>query len=145
MNIAIGADHRGFDHKEYLKKQLTLAGQSISWVDVGAFSKERSDYPIFAQQVVEEIVQGSADCGILICGSGAGMAIAANRIPGIYAAVAWSQEVAKVTKEHDDINILVIPSDFVSEQETFLIIQAWLGARFKEDRYQARLDMIDIK
>jgi ribose 5-phosphate isomerase B len=145
MNIAIGADHRGFEHKEYIKKQLSLAGQPISWIDVGAYSKERSDYPLFAQLVVQEMEQGNADYGILICGSGVGMAITANRIPGIYAGIAWNKEVAAVSKEHDNINILVLPSDFVSKEQAVEMVVAWLNAHFKEGRYQERLDMIDNK
>lgn len=143
MNIAIGADHRGFDHKEYIKKQVILKENPITWIDVGATSKERSDYPIFAQLVVQEMEQGNADYGILICGSGVGMAIAANRTPGIYAAIVWNKEVAAVSKEHDNANILVLPSDFVSKEQSVEMVIAWLQARFKEGRYQERLDMID--
>lgn len=143
MNIAIGADHRGFDHKEYIKKQVNLPERPISWIDVGATSKDRSDYPIFAHLVVKEMEQGTADCGVLICGSGIGMAITANRTPGIYAGVAWNKEVASVGKEHDNTNILVLPSDFVSKEQSAQLVIAWLQARFKEGRYQERLDMID--
>lgn len=143
MKIAIGADHRGFDLKEYIKKHVIFKEQPITWFDVGAHSKERSDYPIFSQLVVDEMKEGNVTYGILICGSGVGMSIAANRTPGIYAAIAWNKEVAAVSKEHDNANVLVLPSDFVSEKQAGEMIIAWLSAQFKEGRYRERLDLID--
>lgn len=143
MKIAIGADHRGFAHKEMIKQRAHLAGKTIEWVDVGAFDAARSDYPVFVQKVCDAIKNGVADVGILLCGSGIGMAIAANRISGIHAAVVWTAEVARVSKQDDNVNILVIPADFVSAQQSIEMIQAWLGAEFKGGRYADRLRMID--
>jgi ribose 5-phosphate isomerase B len=116
----------------------------IEWIDVGAFDKERSDYPQFAIDLAQRIVQKQAQFGVLLCGSGIGMAIAANRFPGIYAAVAWSEEAAIMGREDDNANVLVIPSDFLSgDDQAILIIRAWLRAQFKGGRYQERLNMID--
>jgi ribose 5-phosphate isomerase B len=139
MKIAIGADHRGFELKEFLKKQMS----SIEWLDVGAFDTERSDYPTFAHEVAHKIMSGDVTHGILICGSGVGIAMAANRHQGIFAGVVWNDEVARAAKSHDNINVLVIPSDFVSAQEALRFVRIWLETKFKEGRYQERLDMIE--
>lgn len=139
MNIAIGADHRGFAYKEFIKKQFP----AIEWHDVGADSAERSDYPAFSTLVCDLILQGKVQAGVLICGSGVGMAIAANRYKNIYAGVVWNEQVACVGKEDDNVNVLVIPSDFVTQEMAVACIKAWMGASFKHGRYQERIDMID--
>ena len=118
MNIVIGADHRGYEHKEYIKKQLSNEKKAIEWLDVGAFDMERSDYPVFAKAVAKAMLDGKAQLGILICGSGVGMAVVANRYPKIYAALVWNEAVARVSREHDNINVLVVPSDFVSAEQS---------------------------
>lgn len=139
MNIAVGADHRGFAYKEYIKEIMS----GITWTDVGAFTDERSDYPIFAQKLSTLIVAGQIDGGVLLCSSGVGMAIAANRYKKIYAGVAWTVEVAQACKEDDNVNVLVIPVDYVSKEDCIAIITAWHHASFKEGRYAERLEMID--
>jgi len=139
MRIAIGADHRGYRQKELIKNRL----EDIPWLDVGATDARRSDYPIFAHAVCELINADSADRGILLCGSGIGMAIVANRYPGIYAGVAWQPDVAVHGRRQDDINVLVIPSDFVPSNTVLKIVKVWLDTRFGGARYQERLDMID--
>ncbi len=143
MHIAIGADHRGFLHKEYLKEHLSLKNYSIVWHDVGAENDERSDYPAYAERVVEMLKSGVAKQGIMLCGSGIGMAIAANRYPGIYAGVAWNAIIACFAKEHDNVNLLSIPADFVSQEEMVMIVDAWLTTQFLGGRHQKRIAMID--
>ena len=144
MKIIIGSDHRGFAYKQLIQEQMRdIDLTPIEWIDVGAFDKERSDYPQFAIDVAQRIVQKQAQFGVLLCGSGVGMAIAANRFPGIYAAIAWSEEAAIMGREDDNTNVLVIPSDFVSGEQAVPILRAWLRAEFKKGRYQERLDMID--
>lgn len=139
MIIAIGADHRGYDCKEYLMKSMP----TISWLDVGAYSNERSDYPIYAQAVCQSMLQGKAAYGILLCGTGVGMSVVANRYPSIYAALVWNSEIARLSKEDDNANVLVLPADYVTDQEAQTIIEAWLRATFKEGRYRERLNLID--
>jgi len=139
MRIAIGADHRGYRQKELIKNHL----KNISWVDVGAPNARRSDYPIFAQAVCELINADSVDFGVLLCGSGIGMAIAANRYRGIYAGVAWKPDIAVHGRRQDNMNVLIIPSDFVSARTVVTIVKAWLKTTFAGARYQERLDMID--
>ena len=138
QTIALGADHRGF----VLKKKL-LDEMALFFVDCGAFSADRSDYPIFAQAVVAKILEKEAGAGILLCGTGAGMAMAANRTKGIRAAVAWNEEIAQRVKEEDNCNVLVLPADYVTPVEAQDIVSAWLGATFKEGRYAKRLGLID--
>jgi ribose 5-phosphate isomerase B len=144
MKIAIGADHRGFRHKEYIKSFFQHHAD-IAWFDVGAFDDERSDYPVFVRPVCEAIQHNKVDLGILLCGSGIGMSIAANRYAGIYAGIAWNEDIARLGRQDDNTNVLVIPSTIVSCQEAVAIISAWLSAEFKGGRYQDRLDMLDKK
>lgn len=143
LTIAIGADHRGFAHKEYLKKMVAPVGMTITWLDVGAFNADRSDYPLFARAACRELLAGRAHRAILICGSGVGMAIAANRFKGIYAALAWNEEVARVSREDDNTNVLALPSDFVTAEAAVAIVQSWLKAEFRGGRYQERVALLD--
>ncbi len=110
LTIAIGADHRGYEHKNVIQKGVSLDTTRIEWIDVGCFSKKRTDYPQFAFDVVQAIKSGKADCGILLCGTGVGMAIAANRFDKIYAAVVWDDITAARAKEEDNANILIATS-----------------------------------
>lgn len=141
MKIAIGTDHRGFAHKEFIKKQCV----EHQWTDVGAYDDQRSDYPLYAQRVVELILSGAVDCGVLLCSTGIGMAIAANRHTSIYAAVVWNENVARQAKAEDNMNVLVLPADCVSFDQSVAIIQEWLATSFKGGRYAERLAMIDTK
>ncbi len=143
MIIAIGADHRGFQYKAYIKQYVVGGDDPIVWIDVGATSEDRSDYPIFARAAVKVMEDKEATLGILLCGSGVGMAILANRFPGMFAGVAWNEDIARASREDDNTNILVIPADFVSVEQTARIVNAWLTARFKGGRYQQRIDMIN--
>lgn len=137
MKIVIGADHRGFEYKKQLLKLYP------DWVDVGAHTPDRSDYPVFAQKVASTVQNKNADGGILLCGTGIGMAIAANRFKKIYAGIVWNEEIARLAKEHDNINILIIPVDFVSFEIVESIIKTWMNTRFLEGRYAERLSILD--
>lgn len=143
LTIAIGADHRGYDHKMVIQTGVSLETKPIEWIDVGTFSPERSDYPPFAHAVVSSLRSKQAQLGILICGTGAGMAIAANRFAHIYAGVAWDEMIARRLREEDSVNVLVIPSDFVTPAESIPIILSWLNGTFKGGRYADRIRMID--
>ena len=144
MNLIIGADHRGFHLKQIIQETLTKhEAEPIEWLDAGCFSAERCDYPPIAEKVAKAVAAKEADAGVLLCGSGVGVSIAANRFPGIYAALVWNELTARLSKEHDNANILVLPSDFISQHEAISMIHAWLGATFLEGRYHKRLVMID--
>jgi ribose 5-phosphate isomerase B len=139
MKISIGADHRGFA----LKTNIIEHFEEHEWLDVGTYSDQRTDHPIFAKRVCQDILSGEAEAGILICASGVGISIAANRFKNIYAALCWNAEVARLAKEDDNANVLVLPAFFVSPDLAFSTIDVWLKAEFKGGIYQRRLEMID--
>jgi ribose 5-phosphate isomerase B len=142
MKIAIGSDHRGFEQKNII---LAYFAESLDYqfIDVGTESNKRTDYPPFAQRVAHLVQQEEVDAGVLLCGSGIGMAIAANRYSSIFAGVVWNQEIARLAREHDNVNVLVLPSDFVANDKVVPIVNAWLQASFFEGQYEKRLEMID--
>lgn len=142
MKIAIGADHRGYALKNAILQSLDDG--SIAWSDAGCHNEERCDYPLFAQVVAKQVQDKTVDAGILICGSGIGMSIAANRFKNIYAALVWNVDVARSSKEHDNANILILPADFATKDEAIAMVHAWQDASFLGDRYQERLSMIDL-
>lgn len=141
MKIAIGADHRGFAQKEFIKQHIS----SIEWIDVGTFNIDRTDYPLYAIKVVDLVAHNHIDYGILLCASGGGMAIIANRYAHIYAVVAWNVEIAQQCKAEDNANILVLPSDFITNDDAVAMINTWLTTTFKGGRYAERIAMIDRK
>ena len=143
MIIAIGNDHHGCEQKQRIKDMLILSGETIQWLDVGSSSPERVDYPPYGIDVAVALQEGRAQYGILLCGTGVGMSIVANRFAGIYAALAWNKELAQKSKEDDNANVLVIPSDYVSDDDAVAMIKTWLAASFKKGRYQERLAIID--
>jgi len=143
MRIAIGADHRGYALKEYFRLMGTIGSTAVEWINMGTDTSIRTDYPIFARRVAKLVACGEAERGLLLCGTGIGMAIAANRYKGIYAGVLWNPHIAAVAREDDKVNVAVLPTDYVSESEALLIVKAWLMSEFKEDRYAERLAMID--
>lgn len=147
ISLAIGVDHRGFELKEYLLAHRQVGEIDISWRDVGCSSAEECDYPPFAQEVARLVKSKEVDAGILSCGTGIGMAVAANRFAGIYAGLVWNPDVARRAKEEDNVNILVIPADYVADFEALSCLEAWLKATFKKEvaRYQRRLNLIDAK
>jgi len=139
MKIAIGADHRGYVLKQHIQEQM----KTITWHDCGTYNSERTDYPIYGHAVVEAMLDGTSKAGILLCGTGVGMSIVANRYCGIYAALAWNPEIARRAKEEDHANILVIPADYVTESDTIALIMAWFSAVPKKGRYEERVKSID--
>ena len=139
MKITIGTDHRGF----ILKNIIVTSIDSHEFLDIGCFDDNRCDYPEFAKKVVDVVLSEKADMGILLCGSGIGMAIAANRYKGIFAGLCWSPDVAIAGRQDDNINILVLPADFISPEQAITTVRAWLNATFKGEHYQKRLEMID--
>lgn len=140
MKIAIGADHAGFEEKEKLKKTLEEIG--IEYEDVGTFSTDSVDYPDFARKVAEKIINGEAEQGILVCGSGIGVAIAANKMHGIRAALAWNAETARLARQHNDANVLTIGARTTPAGEIPKIVKAWFSARFEGGRHAKRVQKI---
>ena len=131
--IPIGADHAGFQLKERLVQELRALGYEPQ--DLGTHSPASTDYPDYAHQVASKVERHEAERGVLLCGSGLGMSYAANRHPGVRAAVVWSPEVARVAREHNDANVLIVPSRFVSEEEGIEILKTWLTTEFAGGRH----------
>lgn len=139
--IAIGADHGGYKLKEEIKRYFEEKG--IEYKDFGTYNEERTDYPIYAKKISESIQNKECDLGILLCRSGYGMTVVANKFKGIRAATILNKETAKLAKADDDINVIALGGDYVSTNEAICIIRNWLGTEFKGGRYEERLKMIE--
>lgn len=139
--IPIGSDHAGFALKEQLKQELAALGYEP--LDIGTHSADSTDYPDYAHPVAHRVETGEATRGILLCGTGLGMAYAANRHPGVRAAVAWTAEVARLARAHNDANVLVLPARFVTEVEGREILRAWLTTPFEGGRHERRVQKIE--
>ena len=140
MKIAIGADHAGFALKEQLRQRL--AGEGHQVVDFGADSGESCDYPDFAQPVAREVGLGRADRGILVCSTGVGMSIAANKVDGIRAAIAFNPDEVRLTRAHNDANILTIGSRYTDPQAANEMVRVFLDTPFEGGRHARRIGKI---
>ena len=141
MKIYIGSDHAGVDLKELVKQHFA---NQFEFVDAGTFTNESVDYPDFAHQVAENVLKDEQGRGILICGTGNGMAIAANKHAGIRAALCWSPEIAALAKQHNNANIIVLPARFISPQLAMDTLDAYFKAEFEGGRHQRRIDKINL-
>ena len=140
MKIAIASDHGGFELKESLKKHY----QNLNFIDLGTNSTESVDYPDIAKSLTKEIISGEADIGILICGTGVGISIAANRHKGIRAALVYSQDVARLVKQHNNANVLVFGGRTMPVDDVIKYIDTFLQTEYEGGRHQKRLDKLDI-
>jgi len=141
MKIALASDHAGYAEKERLKPLLQELGVEVA--DLGPDSEESVDYPDYARKVAEDVAQGRVDQGLLVCGSGTGMAITANKTPGIRAAVAWSEETARLARQHNDANVLAIGARTTPAEQIPGIVRAWFGAAFEGGRHADRVKKIE--
>ncbi len=142
LPIAIGADHAGFDLKESVKRLLQEAGWQVS--DKGTHSADSTDYPDYAHAVAEAVAAGAATAGILTCGSGIGVCIAANRHKGVRAALTWNEEVATLTRQHNNANVLCLPARFVTEEQAAAMVRNFLSTPFEGGRHERRVGKIEI-
>lgn len=140
MKIAMGADHGGFSLKETIKQHLEEQGHEI--LDLGTYDTASCHYPVYAEKVARAVAAGQAERGILVCGTGIGMSIAANKIPGIRAAAVSDCFTAQATREHNDANILCLGERTVGPGLAMRIVDIYLAAQFQGGRHQTRLDMI---
>jgi ribose 5-phosphate isomerase B len=141
VKITMAADHAGFALKEELKKRLIEAGHTVA--DVGAHSAVPSDYPDSGHLAARMVAESQADRGVLCCGTGAGMAITANRLKGIRAVVCFSSEIARLARSHNDANILCMPARFVDFETAWKIVQVFLAEPFEGGRHLRRIEKID--
>ena len=140
MKIAVGSDHRGFILKDYLIAMLSGEGHEV--VDLGCSSTEAVDYPDYAFRVGEMVASGGAERGILVCGSGIGMSIAANKVRGVRAALCCSVEDAGMTRRHNDSNVLALSERGLGDPKTDEIVRVWLTTPFDGGRHARRLEKI---
>jgi ribose 5-phosphate isomerase B len=140
MRIALASDHAGYAEKERLKAVLTDLG--VEFEDLGTGSEASVDYPDYARAVAEQVADGRVEQGLLVCGSGTGMAITANKVPGVRAAVAWSEEVARLARQHNDANVLAIGARTTPPDDIPKIVRAWFSTEFEGGRHAARVAKI---
>ena len=140
MKISLGADHAGYALKEKIKQRLS--GQGIEVEDRGTTSTDSVDYPDYARDVAHDVAQKRADWGILVCGSGVGMAMAANKVPGVRAANVTSELEAQLSREHNDANVLAVGARILDDATAFQIVDKWLHTGFAGGRHQQRVNKI---
>jgi ribose 5-phosphate isomerase B len=140
MKIALGADHAGFALKERVKRYLESRGHEV--IDMGAASAESTDYPPYAFRVAEAVRDGAADRGLLVCDSGNGIAIAANKVEGIRAAIAMNPDQASLSRRHNDANVLVLGAKYLPPETEEETVDAWLRAEFEGGRHARRVGQI---
>lgn len=138
--IAIGSDHGGYELKEELKKHLEQNG--IKYKDYGAFSTDRVDYPIIAKDVAKSVQNKECEKGILICRSGYGMAMVANKFKGIRSAPCFCKRAAEFSRLHNDTNVLSLGADYITTDEAKEILDTWLNTEFEGGRHKERLDLV---
>ena len=140
--IAIASDHAGFELKEYLKPYLIEKGYEIE--DFGTYSPDSCDYADFAHPAAIAVETGKCDCGIGICGSGNGMQMTLNKHQGIRAALCWIPEIAKLARQHNDANFLVLPARFISEDEAKTLVDIYLSTPFEGGRHERRIKKMPV-
>ena len=140
IKIAIGSDHAGFELKQIIVEHLS--SRNVDFVDFGTYSLDSVDYPAFAKRVADEVSNKDLVMGILVCGSGQGMAMTANRYKDVRAAICHNSDVAKVTREHNDANILCLGSRFIEEAEALKCVDVFLSTDFEGERHLKRINKI---
>jgi ribose 5-phosphate isomerase B len=138
--IALGADHAGFEYKNWIKQKLESEGYDV--MDMGTHSEDSVDYPDFIHPVAESVENKKANQGVIICGSGNGVAMTANKHQGIRAAIAWNDDLAALARQHNDANVLAIPARFVSKELALSMVDIFLNTSFEGGRHQRRVDKI---
>ncbi len=140
MKVIIGSDHGGYRMKEFVKGLIKDMGYEIK--DIGTFSEDSVDYPEYAFKVAKAVINGEAERGVLLCGTGIGMSIVANRFPGIRAALCHDVYTAKMSRQHNDANVLVLGGRILSEDVVKKIVSVWFTEKFEGGRHKRRLNKI---
>ena len=140
MKISIGGDHAGYELKERIKEYLD--SKNIEFLDKGPYSEESVDYPDFVHPVCNEVLEGSVDFGILICGTGNGVAMTANKYSGIRCGLCWTEEIAALIRNHNNANVLALPARFIESSNAISIVEAFLSNDFKGGRHARRVGKI---
>jgi ribose 5-phosphate isomerase B len=141
MKIAIGSDHAGFERKEEIRTYLKEKGVEV--LDKGTYSEERADYPDFGHAVAISVENKEVDLGIILCGSGNGINMSANKHKGIRSALCWNEEIAALARQHNDANIMALPARFISKETAIKCVDAFLNSTFEGGRHADRVQKID--
>jgi ribose 5-phosphate isomerase B len=142
MIISLSADHAGFQYKELIKKYLGEKGFKV--IDRGTFSETSVDYPDYVQKSAADVIGGSADYAIGVCGSGIGVSIAANKVKGIRAALVLNEEMASLSRKHNNSNFLALSENFIEKDHLLKIVDIWLSTAFEGGRHQRRVDKLEL-
>ena len=137
MKVAVGSDHAGFELKENIRQFLT--DQGVTMEDIGTYSKESVDYPDYAQKVSALVQEGKVDFGILICSTGVGMCMTANKIHGIRASLAWTPDIARLSRQHNNANVLCLAGNFLEHGTAQEIVKTFLNSSFDGGRHEHRV------
>ena len=138
--ISLGSDHAGFELKEYIKEYLqSITEHKLDINDWGCYSEERVDYPDFAHKVANQVSEGKSDLGILVCGSGNGISMAANKWEDIRCALCWNSEITEMARLHNDANILSLPGRYISKEEAIKCVDIFLNTQFEGGRHADRI------
>ncbi len=140
--LALGCDQGGFDLKEFIKIKLAESGYSVR--DFGTYSADSVDYPDFAHPVASSVNNGQFPMGLLICGSGNGVCMTANKYSGVRAALCWSTEIARLARAHNDANVMCLPGRFITDKEALSAVMAFLKTEFEGGRHKNRIDKIPL-
>jgi ribose 5-phosphate isomerase B len=138
MKISVASDHAGYELKEAVREHLEELGHEV--VDFGTDSTESTDYPDYATPAARAVASGQVERGVFVCGSGQGMVMTANKVRGVRAALAWHPEIAKLSRNHNDSNVLALPARFVGIEQALEIVDAWLAAEFEGGRHIPRVE-----
>ena len=141
MKIGIASDHGGFELKEYLKEYLKKS--DIEVTDFGTDSEESVDYPIYGERCARAVANGEVERGVVCCGTGIGISIAANKVAGIRCALCTDENMARLSRQHNNANVLALGGRITSNEDAQKILDAWLTTEFEGGRHQRRIDMID--
>lgn len=141
MHIAIGSDHAGYELKKEIKSHLQFEGHRVK--DLGTYTTESCDYPVYGKAVARSVIEKESDLGIIICGTGVGISISANKVKGIRAVVCSEPYTAKMSKMHNDTNILALGSRVVGVEMAKMIVDIWLESHFEEGRHTKRIEMLE--
>src|SRR3954452_2026253 len=141
MRIALGTDHAGFHHKEKVKDLLGKLGHEVK--DFGTFSEEPVDYPLFIRPAAEAVAKGECERAFVFGGSGNGEAMVANKVHGVRCALCWNEEVARLSRQHNNANVLSLGERLVTEQQAIAIVNAWLTTPFEGGRHVRRIQKLD--
>ena len=140
MKVAVGCDHGGFVLKDAVISTLEELGAQV--VDMGTYSTESVDYPVYGKKVADAVANGECDLGVVMCGTGIGISIAANKVKGILAAVVTDEFMAEMTRRHNNANIIALGGRVITPEKAKSLVKAWYTAEFEGGRHQKRIDMI---